>query len=105
MILRSSLLIFILMFSQSAFADFTGKGKIILTMGHIAPDCRTAAHKNNATGAVLHFRIHDLVGENDIASVVLTALASKRDVDIYYLPGVTTGCGTQPAIRTITIYE
>jgi hypothetical protein len=96
-------LIFILMLSAPSFADTTGKGKVIFTQGHNGPTCRTVLHKVNNTGEVKYFRIPNVPG-NDIQRVLLAALMANRDVDIYYQPNETTGCGTEPAIGYVTIF-
>jgi hypothetical protein len=95
----------VLAISISAQADTTQKGKIVATEGHIVPSCRTVVFKENATGIQKAFRILDAVGEDDVSPIVLTALVSQKDVTIFYEPTVTSGCGTEPRIGYITIYN
>lgn len=95
---------FSLLFCPDASAESTGLGKIDYTQGHVAPNCRTVRFTDNTTGAILHFRIQDVQGKDDVAAIVLAALISKRDVSIYYEPAQTTGCGTEPRIIYITVY-
>ncbi|MFT5162413.1 MAG: hypothetical protein ACI9FJ_000989 [Alteromonadaceae bacterium] len=90
--------------SISCMAESTGKGKIIYTQGHMSPACRTVSHKTNDTGLVKYFRIAAVAGDDDIQSVVLAALMADRDVDIFYDPAQTTGCGTEPAIVFATVF-
>lgn len=90
--------------SSDAAAESTGMGKIEYTQGHVGPNCRTVRFKDNTTGAVLHFRIQEVQGKDDVAAIVLAALISKSDVQIYYEPAQTTGCGTEPKIIYITLY-
>lgn len=97
-------LFLVALISQSAYAEFTGKGKIIFTQGHTAPSCRTVLHKVNKTGKERYFRIANVTGDDDVGSIVLSALISKRDVDIYYEPDQKSGCGNEPRIIYITVY-
>lgn len=94
-----------LIVSAFAQADATQKGKIIATEGHTSPDCRTLVFKDNATGNQKVFRIKDVAGDDDVSSIALTALVAQKDVTIYYEPTVTTGCGSEPRISYITIYN
>ncbi len=87
-----------------ALADQTGYGHIVSTQGHVTPACRTVQHRATAGGTVRTFRVADIAsGRDDIASVVLSALISNREVDITFDPAVTSGCGTEPRITNITI--
>ncbi|MFZ5620410.1 MAG: hypothetical protein ACOY5W_05245 [Pseudomonadota bacterium] len=89
---------------QPAYADQTGKGKIVMTQGHIAPACRTVVHRENGTGTQRVFRIPAVDGDDDINAVAIAALVGGRDVEINYVPGATTGCGSEPQISYITVY-
>ena len=92
--------------STFSYADATPRGKIIQTEGHVYANCRTVVFKENATGNTKAFRILDTTqGDDDVSSVVLTALVSQKDVTIFYEPNVTTGCGTEPRILYVTIYQ
>jgi hypothetical protein len=94
----------LLIASTSALSDQTGFGTIVSTQGHVTPACRTVQHRATAGGTVRTFRIADVTsGRDDIASVVLSALISNREVDISFDPAVTSGCGTEPRITHITI--
>lgn len=88
----------------AAVAETTGLGKIMYTQGHSNPSCRTVAFKETASGAVIYFSISAVQGKDDVAAMVLAALISNRDVQIYYVPGQTSGCGTEPAINYITVF-
>ena len=94
-----------LLVSTVVQADATQKGKVIATEGHTSPNCRTLVFKDNATGNQKAFRIKDVTGHDDVSSVGLTALVAQKDVTIYYDPAVTTGCGSEPGIAYITIYN
>lgn len=89
----------------AAQADTTQKGKIIATEGHTTPNCRTVVFKDNATSAQRAFRIKDVAGDDDVSSIVLTALVAQKDVTIFFEPDVTSGCGTEPRISYIRIYN
>jgi hypothetical protein len=92
-----------MLFSVNVFSDTSGKGKITFTQGHVSPNCRTVEHKANG-GAVKYFRIAEIEGSDDISSIVLAALMANRDVDIYYDPAQTSGCGNEPKILYVTVY-
>lgn len=93
------------MICSAAWADSTQKGKVVYTQGHASPNCRTVLHKENATGVERHFRIAAVPGgQDDISSILLSALIASRDVQIFYNPGQTSGCGPEPAINYVTIY-
>ena len=96
---------FVIFLSPMATAamQFTGAGKIVLTQGHLNPDCRTVAHKENGTNIQRYFRIQGTTGKDDVSAVVLAALMANRDVTIAYDPAITTGCGTEPRIHYITV--
>lgn len=98
------LLALLLGYSSTILADHTGRGKVISTQGHIVPACRTVSFRVNGQSQVLHFRIASVDGDDDINTLLLTALVSDRDVDIYFDPDVTSGCGTEPRITFITIF-
>ena len=98
-----ALLLVLLSFSSLA-ATTTPKGKIIFTQGHYVPNCRTIKFQENATGTTKIFRINNDEGSSDIQSIILTALMSKRDVQIAYDVGVTTGCGSEEKILYVTVY-
>ena len=93
-----------ILFSSCVLAEQTGLGKIIYTEGHIAPNCRTVRFKESASGTIMHFRIADIPGDDDVGAVVLAALMANRDVTIFYSPSVTTGCGPEPRIEFVTVY-
>ena len=82
----------------------TSRGKIEFTEGHLSPSCRTVSFKYNDTGASKRFRIPSDEG-TDINSVILTAMAAKNDVQIWYDDSITTGCGSEPRINYIRIYS
>jgi len=92
--------------SGVTYADYltTGKGKILVTQGHVAPSCRMVLFQENNTGTKIWFRIADVQGHDDVSSVTLAALMGHRDVTITYNPSITTGCGTEPSITYISIY-
>ena len=86
-------------------ADVIGKGKIIYTQDHTAPACRTVLHRESATGVERNFRIAAVPGgQDDVSSILLSALIANRDVQIFYNPGQAGGCGQEPAINYVTIY-
>jgi hypothetical protein len=82
----------------------TAKGKIVFTQGHVSPSCRTVMHRENGTGTTRYFRMEGVTGDDDVSSIVLTALMSNRDVVITYVPGETSGCGTEPRITYVTVF-
>lgn len=103
--IKGLLLISIAAFSSAIYAfETTGKGKIISTQGHVSPNCRTVAFKENDTNIVKAFRIQDIPTDDDISAVALSALMANRDASISYEPAVTSGCGTEPRILFITVY-
>jgi hypothetical protein len=91
--------------SSAAFADSTQKGKILRTEGHSNPNCRTVLFKENGSGSEKLFRIKDVAGDDDVSSVILTALVAQKDVQITYDPTETTGCGSEPKIIYVAIYN
>lgn len=98
------LLIFSTHSLASSDVSFSGKGIITTTEGHMFPNCRTVGFKSSDTGAYSSFRIkHE--PNSDISSVVLTALASGKEVNIAYIEDETSRCGIQPMIRYITIFK
>jgi len=105
---KKVLLVFLLLVNSSAFAEVTKAGKVLSTQGHEAPNCRIVKHKENdvdgVVGITRFFRIKDVVTDDDVSAVALAALVSNRDVTINYVPGVGSGCGSEPKILYITIY-
>jgi hypothetical protein len=97
----SSLLLF---FIHSVSAETTGRGKVISTQGHIAPNCRTVEHRENETGEVRIFRILDVGANDGISSVATSALLENRDTTIAFEEEKTTGCGPEPRVVSIKIY-
>ncbi|KRA60031.1 hypothetical protein ASD79_07220 [Caulobacter sp. Root655] len=91
------------MWAPSAWAEAV-RGTIVQTQGHISPSCRTVVLKRKDTDAPMSFRILQTGTEDGVLSVTLTALTTGREVEIYYTPGNTSGCGTEPRIEFITIY-
>ncbi|SFK65083.1 hypothetical protein [Caulobacter sp. UNC279MFTsu5.1] len=80
------------------------RGVIIQTEGHISPSCRTVVLKRKDNGATISFRIATTNSEDGVMAVTLTALTTGREVQIFYTPGVTTGCGSEPRIEYITLF-
>ncbi len=91
------------MYSVAAVVS-TGKGRIVSTQGHTNPDCRVVLFKSNDTGEQKHFRIAATARDDSVQPVIMSALISKRDVEIHYEADVTTGCGTEPKIMFVTLY-
>lgn len=87
-----------------ALAETTGKGQVIFVQGHTNPACRVVLHKATDTGKEMFFRIADVAGDDGIHETLMTALVAKREVDIYYVPAQTTGCGQEPAVNYVTLY-
>lgn len=98
-----NLLLGLVFLSMPVVADTTGKGKIIFTQGHIVPSCRTVQHKENITGIIRNFRIQDIPNDN-VQSIVLSALMANRDVAIFYDQNTTSGCGAEPRITYVSVY-
>jgi hypothetical protein len=88
-----------------ASAETTGKGKIISTQGHVAPNCRTVVHRENVTGQENTFRILDVETDDEIGTIALSALISNKDTEIVFDPDTTTGCGSEPRINSIKIHH
>lgn len=86
--------------SQPAYAEQVS-GRVLVTQGHIAPECRMVLVRRADTGSEMWFRIP--ANNSDILAVTMTALASRLTVQIAYSPGVTTGCGTEPRIEWISL--
>ncbi len=78
------------------------RGKIQSLEGHINPACRTIIFKND-TGALSAFRIPDTQNDNSILAVAMMAYSQDRKVTIVYVPGSTTGCGSEPRIDILRI--
>jgi len=101
----------IVFFGGNCYAvENTMRGKIISVEGHVTPNCRRVVHKSNVAGPggeneIRVFRIQDVSGDDSVASVVMAAFLSNKDVHIYFEPAVTTGCGSEPKIRYITIMK
>lgn len=81
----------------------TNREKIEFTEGHITPNCRSINFVENESGASKHFRI-DTVENSDVSSVVLTALATQNDVQIWFDEAITSGCGSEPHVYYIRPY-
>ncbi|MGR4866745.1 hypothetical protein [Caulobacter sp. LARHSG274] len=92
-----------LSFAASAHADAV-RGVIIQTEGHISPSCRTVVLKRKDNGQTMSFRIAATNSEDGVMAVTLTALSTGREVQIFYTPNVTTGCGSEPRIEYISLY-
>ena len=85
-----------------AHADTVATGYIVATQGHNSPSCRIVTLQT--TSGVETFRIAEVSNNDDgILSVTLTALATGKPVTIDYIPGQTSGCGTEPMIIWIQI--
>lgn len=95
----------LLVASVNVQADMTEKGKIMQTEGHSTPNCRTVVHKENVSGIQRTFRIKEAQVPDDISSIILTALVAQKDVAIFYDPAVTTGCGAEPKISYVRLYN
>ena len=108
-VFRYIILVLLLLVNLPATADVTQRGKIIATQGHITPNCRMVLHQENASGVQRWFRIpeKDQNGSqrNDISAVALSALLTGKDTTIFFDPLLTTGCGQEPEINYITIYQ
>ena len=104
--LRSFFILPAIIISSIVFADSigTGAGKIVFTQGHHSPNCRIVKYKSNLNGEIKTFRIANTNGDDDVNSVILAALVSRRNVNIHYNPSITTGCGSEPKILYVTIY-
>lgn len=96
--------ILLTMLSFSCLADFL-TGKVIQTEGHLQPSCRTLALEYNDAGVLKRKSFRIKKDGDDINAVALAALMGDKRVRIAYLPGETTGCGTDDMIRYITIYK
>ena len=77
------------------------RGQVLVTQGHEASQCRMVLLRRADDGSTMWFRIP--AGNNDILAVTMTALASRLNVEIFYTPGVTSGCGTEPRIQHISL--
>lgn len=102
-----SIFVFIIILTASinVQADMTAKGKIIRTEGHTTPNCRTVVHQENVSGIQKTFRIKETQLNDDISSIILTALVAQKDVTIFYNPGETTGCGSEPKVVYVSLYN
>lgn len=98
-------LVLLILFSAVCRSDFL-TGKIIQTEGHWAPSCRTVALEYDDAGVLKRktFRIKEVSGD-DINAVALAALMADKRVRIAYVPGETSGCGSEDMIKYITIYR
>ena len=97
-------LLALLLVSTDVFSiETTEESKVIFTQGHFVPSCRVVRVQEISSGQILSFRIADDEGSNDIQSILLTALTADKNVQISYDPAETTGCGTEPKIRIVTI--
>ncbi|WP_146218157.1 MULTISPECIES: hypothetical protein [unclassified Caulobacter] len=93
------------MAGPAAAASMTAVGKIRFTQGHENPACRVVELRKTSDGSSMYFRIPNTEGDGSIMAVTLTALASNLTVEVTYDPAVTTGCGSDPKIQYITIYN
>lgn len=82
----------------------TGKGKIEFTEGHISAKCRTVSFVSNADGTKKRFRISN-VADSDVNAIAIAAVSTNQNVEIWYDPNVTTGCGAEPQITYIRLYS
>lgn len=78
------------------------RGKIQSLEGHINPACRTIFLKNDA-GELSAFRVPNTQNDNSILAVAMMAYSQDRKVTIVYVPGSTTGCGSEPRIDILRI--
>jgi hypothetical protein len=77
-------------------------GKIQSLEGHINPACRTIFLKNDA-GELSAYRVPNTQNDNSILAVAMMAYSQDRKVTIVYVPGSTTGCGSEPRIDIFRI--
>ena len=90
--------------SSQAFAITLVQGKIVKTEGHEAPTCRRVTLKRDDNGQLMTFRIPSAIpDETGIMAVSLTALVSRLTVEVGYDADQTSGCGSEPRIRYITL--
>lgn len=93
-----------LCFSATAGADQTSvRGKIVQAQGHVTANCRMVQLRRNDNGGYVWFRIAATGQEDGVLATVLTALTTQLDVDIWYDPAVTSGCGGEPRITWVTL--
>lgn len=78
------------------------RGKIQSLEGHINPACRTIFLKNDA-GELSAFRVPNTQNDNSILAVAMMAYSQDRKVTIVYVPGSTTGGGSEPRIDILRI--
>ncbi|KRA60425.1 hypothetical protein ASD79_09350 [Caulobacter sp. Root655] len=90
--------------SHALAAGTTVRGTIVSTQGHEVPACRTVALKRKTDGVLMYFRIPTTGVEDGIMATTITALTTRREVEIYYDPAATTGCGTEPRIQFISLF-
>jgi hypothetical protein len=81
------------------------RGTIVMTQGHEAPACRTVTLKRSSDNALMYFRIPTANGEDGIMATTITALTARLEVEIYFDPAVTSGCGSEPRIQYISLFR
>ncbi|MEM6554495.1 MAG: hypothetical protein AAF642_01380 [Pseudomonadota bacterium] len=80
----------------------SGMGRIIALVGHEVEACAVVTFRSNATNTTQSFRIPN--GGEQIFAAVMRALVSTRDVQVFYDPQLTTGCGPEPKIIFIKLF-
>lgn len=93
-----------IMLSASAQAQAVDViGRIVEAEGHLIPQCRRIALRDDATGTITYYRIPNTGSDDGILAVALTALTSGLKVRLAYDTGVTTGCGAENRVSYITL--
>lgn len=111
--LKTHLFIIFLAFNLDAYANGmtdntnTLRGNIYQTEGHYGPSCRIVGLEYFEGNAKKRrtFRIKKVDGNDDVNTIVLTAMISNKEVEIEFEEGVTSGCGSQPAIQRVKLFK
>ena len=101
--MKVAVLLLVVLMSSVSSADTTARGKVLFTEGHSSPSCRTVKHRENDSAIERTFRIKNVDGDDDVQAILLMALAANKDVMIAWTEGVTTGCGSDPAIGWVRV--
>jgi hypothetical protein len=80
-------------------------GKNLQAEGHINAAHRRVVLQRSDNGQIVTFRMVNYTSETSIPATTLTALASHLTVTIDYDPAQTSGCGTEPSIIYITVFD
>ena len=101
-ILSAAILALTPVLTAHAATTDSGMGRSIALVGHEVEACAVVTFRSNATNTTQSFRIPN--GGEQIFATAMSALVSDRDVQVFYDPQLTSGCGSEPKILFIKLF-